>query len=376
MKVYELDAKRSLLSKKLTVDQVFSHQDLPSPLASTILQGSELYLNLRPLKTLEAAPITGEPATTEDTVSAAQVDVTSPPPRAPNSGSVLLRHMLSQAAIRARAVEPAKSGSPEDKLAAADHFNSVPPSSHLFPRLAGAVPPGALAKTSLNLMSFGNDMTHAQVAGHFQAWGLQPASANTAADDVFKLLDNHGVSSVLAGVTVGSAVVAFLAVVKPTMATGTKIAIGCAASLVFGLLFYFLSSRPNHFEGKWVASPSEAHYQSGPAPQASTCTFATAGTRLTISEDDIFADGKVRHLLYTLDADGFDHKVAPETGADKARASLNDFGKKLDVTYKLRGKEVRHETRELSADHKEMAVTEVELGSGKTFIDTSIYEKK
>lgn len=376
MKVYELDAKRSLLSKKLTVDQVFSHQDLPSPLASTILQGSELYLNLRPLKTLTAAPLGGEsaPAATEDAVSAAQVDVASPPP---NSGSVVLRHMLAQATLRTRAVEPAKSSRPDDKLAAADHSNSPAPSaSHLVPRLAGAVPPGALAKTSLNLMSFGQDMTHTQVAGHFQAWGLQPASANTAADDVFKLLDNHGVSSVLAGVTVGSAVVAFLAVVKPTMATGTRIAIWCATSLVFGLLFYFFSSRPNHFEGKWVSSPSEAHYQSGPAPQASTFTFATAGTRLTISEDDIFADGKVRHLLYTLDADGFDHKVAPETGADKARASLKDFGKRLEVNYKLKGTEVRHETLELSADHKEMTVTEVELVSGKTMTNKSVYEKK
>ncbi|HUH61898.1 MAG TPA: hypothetical protein VLZ50_02825 [Terracidiphilus sp.] len=384
MRLYELEAKRSLLSKRLTVDQVFSHQDSPSPLATGILQGSELYLNLLPLKTLASAARPGSPAAApaepaEATAEppAAQLDAAVPPAgTTPKPSAVVLGHMLSQAAIRARAIELAKSGDPEARLAAAEQVGSLSSTARLFPRLAGAVPPGALAKTSLNLMSFSQDMTHAQVAGHFQAWGLQPTTANSAADDVFKLFDHHGVSSVLAGVTVGSAVVAFLAVVKPTMAAGTRISIGVAAALVFGLLFYFIASRPNHFEGKWVASPSEAHYQPGPPPQASTCTFATSGTRLTISEDDLFANGKVRHIQYTLDADGFDHKVAPETGADKARGTIRDFGNKLEVIFKLKGKEIRRETRELSADHKEMTVTEIGLAPGSTYKNTSIYEKK
>jgi len=219
-------------------------------------------------------------------------------------------------------------------------------------------------------------MTHSQVAGHFQAWGLQPASANTAADDVFKLLDNHGVNSVLAGVTVGSAVVAFLAVVKPGMSVGARAAIWGVSSLIAGLIFYFAASRPNHFQGRWVADPSLAHYQSGPAPQASTCTFETSGTRMTISQDDLFGDGKTRHVTYSIDADGFSHKAAAETGADKETASLKNWGNTFATEFFVKGKRIRNETRVLSTDHKEMTVTIEGLAPGPVFKDSSVYEKK
>ncbi len=70
-----------------------------------------------------------------------------------------------------------------------------------------------------------------------------------------------------------------------------------------------------------------------------------------------------------------EHKAPAGLGADMVLASI--AGRTMDVVFKSGGKEVRHEVRSLSADQKEMTVTDSGTDpNGKAYQNTSLYEKK
>jgi hypothetical protein len=363
--VYKLDDKRSFLSKRLTVNQVFPIAGQPSPLAKTVLSGSELYLHMRTLQTVQGkvGGLQGSNVTAAQTgiVGLALPEAESARIAAPGIPTA------------APPISPPTSKPADTAPASAEA--ALAPNAPLLPRLVGAVSAGGVANTSLHLMTFGQDVTHAQVVGHLQTWGLQGSTANSTADTVFELLNTHGAHAVFAGVTVGSATVAFLGVVSPRMQLKNKLAIGAVLGLVVGLLIYFVGSAPNPFTGKWVASPAESRYEFGTAPQAAICTITAEGNRLNISEDRILRDGTAQHLKYQLNADSKDHAVPRETGADTAAATQAD--RTLDTVYKLNGKVIRREVRLVSPDQKEMTVTvSGQTPNGGTFKNVSQYEKK
>ncbi len=363
--VYKLDDKPSFLSKKLTVNQVFPISGQPLPLANTVLSGSELYLHLRTFQTIlgkaGAFPSSNVTAAQPGIVGLALPEAESARFEAPGIPTA------APPTIPPRS-KPADTTPVSAEAAAA-------PNAPLLPRLVGAVPAGGVANISLHLMTFGQDVTHAQVVGHLQTWGLQGSTANSTADTVFELFNTHGAQAVCAGITVGSATVAFLGVVSPRMQLKNKLAIGAVLGLIVGLLVYFVGSATNPFAGKWVASPAESRYEFGTPPQAATCTIAAQGNSLTISEDEMLPSGMTRHLKYQLEADSKDHAVPHETGADTAAATQK--GRTLDSVYKLNGKVIRRETRVLSPDQKEMTVTvSGQTPSGGSFKNVSQYEKK
>jgi hypothetical protein len=354
LSVYDLDAKPTLLGQKLTVNQVFSHPTEPSALAQSVLQGSDLYL-----KSLGLQSLLGRLSVPPTAGGAA-----APTFGAPVSGVLAARPVNAATAANA-AVDAG------GKAAAASSESS----GQLLPKLFGAVSAGGVATSSLHLMSFSQDMTQAQVTGYLQNWGLPPSTANSTADNVFELLNTHGAHSVLAGVTVGSATVAFLGVLRPAMPMKKRVALASIPAVIVGLAFYFFAYSPNPFTGKWVANPSEAHYEFGAAPQSATHTIDADANRIKISEDEMLPNGTVQHERYQLEADGRDHKAPGGTGADTVSVSMN--GRSMETVYKNNGKEIRREIRSLSADRKEMTITVMgQSATGGTFTNTSVFEKK
>lgn len=247
--------------------------------------------------------------------------------------------------------------------------------SDAWAKAFGHVTAGGLAAGSFHMMGVTQNMTQAQVVGQLQTMGMGPGSADAWANHMFDVMNTQGAHAMLAGVSVGGATVEFLGLVRPKMPLPQRIAVGAAVGVATGLLFFFFAYKPSPFDGKWVASPSEARYESGAAPQSATCTISADGNRLTISEDDMLPNGSIEHVKYKLDADGKEHKAPPGLRADTVVASIKD--RRMDVVFESGGKAVRDEVRNLSADRKEMTMTVSGTGpDGKAYLNMSVYEKK
>jgi hypothetical protein len=356
---YTLAARPTPGAQKLTVDQVFTHPSEPPSLAEAITSGSKLYLKPLGIQSLGIESLIGPLGLPLN----AKGGFASPPIGAPVSGlpatpSGGIKVTPGSAASVVQA--PLQTGEGKGEL---------------WPKLFGAVSAGGVATGSLHLMTFSQDMTQAQVSGHLQTWGLQPSLANTTADNVFDLLNTHGAHAVLAGVTVGSATVAFLGVVRPAMPMKKRVAIGLIPTALVALAFFYFAYKPNPFAGKWVASPAEARYEFGTPPQSATTTVEANASKITISEDQMLPNGTVQHTKFALESDGKEHVAPTRSGADTVSASIKD--RLMEAEFKLNGKEVRHQTWSLSADRKEMTVTiSGTRPEGGVFVNTSTYEKK
>jgi hypothetical protein len=239
----------------------------------------------------------------------------------------------------------------------------------------GAVSPGAMAGGSLHLMSFSQDATLAQVTAHLESLGLPSTTAGSAAARIFNLSSSHAANAVLAAVAAGSGTVVVLQLLGPKIRKRTKLGIAVFVAMIAWFLYYFFASIPNPFEGKWVASPAEARYEYGTAPQSAICTMDAEGSRLTVTESEMPLRGAPQHRTYILDTDGKDHPVSPEAGASAAAATLTK--RTLEAAFKQNGTVVRREKWDLSTDGKEMTVTVTgQAPSGATYTNLSVYEKK
>lgn len=363
IQVYDVSLKPAPLSKTLTVDEVSGQPQtgepqnnqptaLP-PLGNLIAPGNEFYL--KPLGLLGRLNLPTTPVGLGLPLGTFGAPVGGAPAGTPNSPKIVK--------MATGSLDPtAKSATGENK-------------NETWAKALGHVSAGGIAAGSFHLMSVTQDMTQAHVVGQLQTMGMGPGNADAWASHMFDVMNTQGAHAVLAGVTVGSATVEFLGLVRPTMPMPKRIAIGCAVAVVAGLLFFLFAYKPSPFDGKWVASPSEARYEFGAAPQSATCTISADGTRLTFSEDDMLPNGTIEHQKYKLDADGKEHKAPAGLGADTVVASIAD--RSMAVVFKNGGKEVRDELRNLSADRKEMTVTVSGTGpDGKAYQNTSVYEKK
>jgi len=358
--VYELGDKPSLLSQKLIVDQIHTSPGAPSPLAPGILEGGQIYLQPRPVQSLLQF------------AGGLQAKSAALPPL-PNaeSGSSLLQWMA-----RLPAISPASTPAKATPSSLATVVQTDPAKKgDSVARLVGAVTPGAIANTSLHLVTFSQDATLAQVTAHLESFGLQSTTAGSAADRIFDLLNNHAANAVMVAVAAGSSTVAVLQLLRPGMRRRTKWGIAALVGTIAGLLFYFFGVPPNPLAGKWVASPAEARYEYGTAPQSAMRTIEAQGARLTVTLDEMRPEGGPHHLNYELDTDAKEHPVPAETGANTAVAELK--GRSLDAVFKQNGTVVRRESWKVSADWKEMTVTVTgQAPNGEAFTNRSIFEKK
>ncbi len=290
IQVYDVSLKPAPLSKKLTIGQAsdqaqtggadWHRKTIPkepaarhlSPLGNLIGPGNEFYLN--PLGLLGRLNLPATPVG----LGPGPAGLGAPVKGAPIAGTSVAG--TPAGATNAPRIVATARGSLDSTAKGALGENRGEP----WMKALGHVSAGGLAAGSFHLMSVTQDMTQAHVVGQLQTMGMGPVSADAWSSHMFDVMNTQGAHAVLAGVTVGSATVEFLGIVRPSMPMPQRIAIG---SVVRGChrAFCFSSSRTSRT--RLTASGSQAHpearYQFGTAPQSATCTISADGTRLTIS---------------------------------------------------------------------------------------------
>src|SRR6516225_12403430 len=183
----------------------------------------------------------------------------------------------------------------------------------------------------------------------------------------------HYLHSILIGFAAGAGTYAVLGVVRPKTSRSSKIKISAAVAVVAAVLFVFLASEHNPFAGTWREKVEQSRYTSGLPPKVHTMTITEERNGLKVADESVQADGTQHHLSYGLNSDGAEH---PElTGrADTITAEIR--GTSLETVLRKGGTIIEVDTASLSADRKELTLTEVAYRPGEQSSDILQFERK
>jgi hypothetical protein len=165
------------------------------------------------------------------------------------------------------------------------------------------------------------------------------------------------------------------------MSRNAKVKISAAVAVVAAaVLFVFLTSERKQFAGTWSEKVEQSRYTSGLPPKAHTITITEERNGLKVTDESLQADGTQHHLSYELNLDGGGVLSGPSehpdlTGrADTITAMIS--GTSLETVLRKGGTIIEVDTASLSADRKELTLTEVAHRPGEQSTDVLQFERK
>lgn len=165
------------------------------------------------------------------------------------------------------------------------------------------------------------------------------------------------------------------------MSRNAKVKISAAVAVVAAaVLFVFLTSERKQFAGTWSEKVEQSRYTSGLPPKAHTITITEERNGLKVTDESLQADGTQHHLSYELNLDGGGVLSGPSehpdlTGrADTITAMIS--GTSLETVLRKGGTITEVDTASLSADRKELTLTEVAHRPGEQSTDVLQFERK
>ena len=103
--------------------------------------------------------------------------------------------------------------------------------------------------------------------------------------------------------------------------------------------------------GTWKLDVAKSKYRPGPPPQSLTMKFETAGKGVTVTTDEVGAEGQTIHTEYTANYDGKDYPITGSVTSDTVALKRID-ARTLQRTDKQGGKVVLTLMRKISTDGK------------------------
>jgi hypothetical protein len=131
---------------------------------------------------------------------------------------------------------------------------------------------------------------------------------------------------------------------------------------------------PDPLVGHWTFNAAKSS-SSGPLPKKRDVTVTQKGEDITVSVDEVAADGTATKWSFTTKRDG---KPVPVTGwaaVDTATSTIS--GRTGKTVYAKGGKPVMESNTEVAADGKMLTIKGTRPGAdGKPVTFTSVYDKK
>ena len=153
------------------------------------------------------------------------------------------------------------------------------------------------------------------------------------------------------------------------------VTLSAAALVIFGLAASAQNKDP--FVGTWKLNLAKSKYSPGPAPKATTSTYAAAGKGYKVSVKTEPASGPGQEWSYTTDLDGKDSKVTGNNpNADTVAVKRID-ALTLESVSKKGGTVTATQKNVVSADGKTRTVTTTgTTADGQKVNNVAVYEKQ
>ena len=153
------------------------------------------------------------------------------------------------------------------------------------------------------------------------------------------------------------------------------ITVTAAALVVFGLTATAQNKDP--FVGTWKLNLAKSKYSPGPAPKATTSTYAAAGKGYKVSVKTEPATGPAQEWSYTTDLDGKDAKVTGNNPNADTMAAKRIDAHTLEIVSKKGGTITATQKNVVSADGKTRTVTTTGTNAdGQKVNNVAVYEKQ
>jgi hypothetical protein len=136
-------------------------------------------------------------------------------------------------------------------------------------------------------------------------------------------------------------------------------------------------AQSNNDVGTWNLNVAKSKYSPDPVPKSATIKVEPAGGGVTVTVDQVHADGTKRHWEYTGNYDGNDSRVTgTNPDADTvARTRIN--ATTIQTVSKKAGKVTTTSTQVISSDGKTRTITTKGTnGQGQTINNVGVYEKQ
>ena len=128
--------------------------------------------------------------------------------------------------------------------------------------------------------------------------------------------------------------------------------------------------------GTWKLNVAKSKYVPGPAPKSETLKFVASGDAITLTHDEVDAEGKPAHGSYTAKFDGKDVPWAGNPDADTASPKRIDANS-YENTWKKGGKVTVNAKGVVSKDGKTLMVSQTgKNAKGETVNNTAVFERQ
>ena len=155
-----------------------------------------------------------------------------------------------------------------------------------------------------------------------------------------------------------------------------RIATGLAAGMLM-ITVMAAAQAKDPFVGTWKQNIAKSKYSPGPAPKATTSTYAAAGKGYKVTVKTEPASGPAQEWSYTSDLDGKDVKVTGNNpNADTVAVKRIDANT-LEIVNKKGGKVTTTQKNVVAADGKTRTVTTTGTDAqGQKVSNVAVYEKQ